>query len=94
MSDVVAGLVMPHRVPVTGQYPAHIGTKAYPLRYSGGVTSALGDRQCARFPQERRFRGESGALAHIRRGHCTEVDTPFGTYGLLRPTVTSHRDAF
>ena len=71
--------------------PAHIGTKGYPLRYSGGASSALGDRQCARFPQERRFRGESGALAHIRRGHCTEVATPFAGYG--RPGSVSRLPA-
>ena len=55
--------------------------EAYPLRYSGGAISALDDRQRARFPQVRRFRGESGALAHIRRGHCTEVDTPCADMG-------------
>jgi hypothetical protein len=55
--------------------------KGYPRRYSGGAPSAPGDRQRARFPQERRFRAESGALAHIRRGNCTEVDTPYAGYG-------------
>ncbi len=58
----------------------HMCRKAYPLRYSGGTTSALGDRQRPRFPQKQRSKLESGALAHIRRGHCTEVDTPFAGY--------------
>jgi len=57
--------------------------KGYPLRYSGGAPSAPGDRQRARFLQVQRFRAESGALAHIRRGNCTEVDTPLCRYGRL-----------
>jgi hypothetical protein len=62
--------------------PAHIGTKGYPLRYSGGASSVLGDRQCAGFPAARRFRVECGALAQIRSGHCADVDTPFAGYAL------------
>jgi len=61
----------------------HIAGRGYPLRCSGGATRPLGGRQRGRFPQERRFRVESGALAHVRRGRCTEVDTPFGTYACL-----------
>jgi hypothetical protein len=60
-----------------------MGRKAYPLWYSRGATSAPGDRQRGRFPQERRFRVESEALAHIRRRNCTGVDAPFRRYARL-----------
>jgi len=45
-----------------------------------GTVVALGGHQWARIPQKRRFRAESGALAHVQTGNCTEVDTPFRQY--------------
>jgi len=79
----------PQGAPLPELCADHMCRKGYPLRYSGGAPSAPGDPQRARFPQERRSRAESGALAHIRRGNCTEVNTPLCRYGRANATALS-----